>query len=159
MGGRDPGLLAPVNIQAIGLGGLQEVPEPACTLRLQGRGGPSLLSITKSLEPLYTKQPSLASSTSETVFGGGSRQALLTVFPSQIQTFSALPGTTPPHPTPFLLRLPLRVRAAGFQMLPPPTRPLPAQTEPAPHPCLAPSPSPSPPAPSKPGAQSRELWN
>lgn len=74
------------------------MPEPACTLRLQGRGGPSLLSITKSLEPLYTKQPSLASLTSETVFGGGSRQALLTVFPSQIQTFSALPGTTPPHP-------------------------------------------------------------
>lgn len=76
------------------------MPEPACTLRLQGRGGPSLLSITKSLEPLYTKQPSLASLTSETVFWR--RQPPGTshsVSKSNPNLFSfARNHPTPPHP-------------------------------------------------------------
>lgn len=101
------------------------------------------VSITKSLEPLYTKQPSLASLTSETVSGGGSRQALLTVFPSQIQTFSALPGNHP-TPPPFYSGC---LQESGLQAsrccphLPGPFRPR-QSLPPPPHPCLAPSPSP-----------------
>lgn len=68
-------------------------------LQFWGRGfSPSSISEVPGA-PLYKTASPVRSQLQRGCFCGGSRQGLLNVFPSQIQTFSAVPGNRPSFPT------------------------------------------------------------
>lgn len=122
-------------------------------LQFWGRGfSPSSISEVPGA-PLYKTASPVQSQLQRGCFCGGSRQGLLNVFPSQIQTFSAVPGNRPSFPT-------LAASwsqgcmggggGSGAAGPHPPTNPSPRPPGPdpigAPTPGLAPSPHPHPPS-------------
>ena len=94
--GLEDGILPPPG-QALGKCS-GSVPHP-CVLQFWGRGfSPSSISEVPGA-PLYKTASPVRSQLQRGCFCGGSRQGLLNVFPSQIQTFSAVPGNRPSFPT------------------------------------------------------------